>query len=231
MQTAVLVLMILVCFNFILKQTYCKRWAVAAISITCALFTGIIWPYAIEQSKTQIADWLENPSLMLDTSVILSIEVCLQLTFCMLAVHVLTGGKVKNRTLWTYRALRWFPGFLIFPVLFSTLVWLIFSFPGSSFSLVAWSMAVAVLILIPLGTIFLRWLLPEKELRLELLFITNSLTAVLGIVATVNGKTATKGVGEVDWSAFGGITGLVIAGGLLGMALRRYQINRINRTK
>ena len=43
---------------------------------------------------------------------------------------------------------------LIFPVLFSGLVYLIFSFPGVSFSLVAWSMAVGVLILISVGTLF-----------------------------------------------------------------------------
>ncbi len=227
MQTVVLVLMILVCFNFMLKQTYSKRWAVAAISVACALFTGFMWPYAIEQSKTQIADWLANPTLMLDTSVILSIEVCLQLSFCMLAVHMLTGGKVKQRTLWAYRVLRWFPGFLIFPVLFSTLVWLIFNFPGISFSVVAWSMAAVVLVLIPLGTVFLRWLLPEKELRLELMFLTNSFTAILGIVATVNGRTAMKGMGEVDWSAFLGLILMVIAGGLLGIMIRKYKIDRL----
>ena len=35
-----------------------------------------------------------------------------------------TSGPVKKRTLWAYRALRWFPGILIFPVLFSGLVYL-----------------------------------------------------------------------------------------------------------
>ena len=49
----------------------------------------------------------------------------------------------------------------------------------NSFSLVAWSMAAGVLILISAGTLFLRYLLPEKELRLELLFLTNALTAIL----------------------------------------------------
>lgn len=228
MQTIVLVLMILVCFNFMLKQTYCKRWVVGGVSAACALFTGLMWPYAIEQSKTQIADWLANPALMLDTSVILSIEVCLQLSFCMLAVHMMNGGTAKPRTLWTYRILRGFPGLLVFLVLFSGLTAMIFSFPGVSFSALAWSMAAGILVLIPAGTLFLRWLLPEKELRLELLFLTNSLTAILGIVATVNGRTAVKGVGEVDWTAFGGLLILVVAGGILGMCFRRYRLRRLH---
>ena len=53
-------------------------------------------PYAIQQSKTQIADWLADVQLMLDTSVVLTVEVALQMAFCMLAVHVLTTGPVKE---------------------------------------------------------------------------------------------------------------------------------------
>ena len=227
MQTVVVILMLLVCFNFMLKQTYSKRWAVGVTTAVCALFVGNMWPYAIEQSKTQIADWLANPALMLDTSVVLSIEVCIQMAFCMMAVHMITGGTANKRTLWIYRILRWFPGILIFPVLFSMLVALIFSFPGKEFSTVAWMMAVGVAVIIPLGTIGLRWLLPEKELRLELLFITNAMTAILGIVATVNGRTAVNGISDIDWGALLGIVLMLIGGGIIGLALRRYQMNKL----
>lgn len=221
----------MVCFNFMLKQTYSKRWAVAVTTIACALFVGNMWPYAIEQSKTQIADWLSNTELMLDTSVILSIEVCIQMAFCMLAVHMMTGGIAKPATLWAYRILRWFPGILIFPVLFSMLVALIFAFPGKSFSTVAWVMAAAVFVLIPLGTIGLRKLLPEKELRLELLFITNAMTAILGVVATVNGRTAVNGISEVNWAALAGIIVLIIGGTAIGLVLRRFKMNRLYKQK
>ena len=210
-----------------LKQTYSKRWAVGVTTLVCALFVGNMWPYAIEQSKTQIADWLANPALMLDTSVILSIEVCIQMAFCMLAVHMITGGTAKKRTLWIYRILRWFPGILIFPVLFSMLVGLIFSFPGKEFSTVAWIMAAAVIVIVPLGTIGLRWLLPEKELRLELLFITNAMTAILGIVATVNGRTAVSGISDIDWGALLGIVLMLLGGGVVGLVLRRYKMNKL----
>ena len=216
METIVVVLMILVCFNFMMKQTFRKRGSVAAIAVVAALFVGLMCPYAIQQSKTQIADWLADAQLMLDTSVVLTVEVALQMAFCMLAVHVLTTGPVKKRTLWAYRALRWFPGILIFPVLFSGLVYLIFSFPGVSFSLVAWSMAVGVLILISVGTLFLRYLLPEKELRLELLFLTNALTAILGIIATVNGRTLT------------GVIILLAGGGLIGLVIYKYRRIKTN---
>lgn len=224
METVVVVLMILVCFNFMLKQTYRKWWSVAVIAVVCAQFVGLIWPYAIEQSKTQIADWLSNPALMLDTSVVLSIEVVIQMAFCMLAAHVMTTGRIRKRTLWSYKVLRWFPGLLIFPVLFSALVALIFSFPGVSFSLIAWSMAAGVLIVVPAGSFVLRRLLPEKELRLELLFLANALIAVLGVITTVNGRTAVTGNTAIDWSALAALTALILVGLIAGFFIARIKL-------
>ena len=105
MDTVVLVLMLLIAFNFLLKQTFWKTVAVGIITTVAALFAGLMWPYAIEQSKTQIADWLGNTALMLDTSVLLTIEVSLQMAYAMLAVHVASAYPVKPRTLLTYRFL------------------------------------------------------------------------------------------------------------------------------
>ena len=150
MDTVVLVLMLLTAFNFLLKQTFWKLIAVGIITAICAVFAGLMWPYAIEQSKTQIANWLSNQPLMLDTSVLLSVEVCIQMAYAMLAVHVANDYPVKPRMILMYRFLRWFPGLLIFPVLFSGLVYLIFAFPGTSFQTIAWSYAAFILAAIPM---------------------------------------------------------------------------------
>ena len=217
MDTVVLVLMLLTAFNFLLKQTFWKAIAVGVIAAICAVFAGLMWPYAIEQSKSQIANWLGNQPLMLDTSVILSIEVCIQMAYAMLAVHVSNDYPVKPRMIVMYRFLRWFPGVLIFPVLFSGLVYLIFAFPGISFQTIAWSYATFILVVIPCGRYLLLYLLPEKKLRLELFFLTNALVAILGIVATVNGKTSAAGVSEIDWKALLGVTAIALTGGALGL--------------
>lgn len=226
MNTVVLVLMLLTAFNFLLKQTFWKMTAVCIIAAVCAVFAGWMWPYAIEQSKTQIANWLSNQPLMLDTSVLLSIEVCIQMAYAMLAVHVANDYPVKPRTIMMYRFLRWFPGLLIFPVIFSGLVYLIFAFPGTSFQTVAWSYAAFILAIIPTGRYLLLYLLPEKELRLELFFLTNALVAILGIVATVNGKTSAAGVSEIDWKAMAGVMIIAIVGGILGLIRWNFR-NRI----
>jgi len=226
MERLVLAIMVLVCFNFILKQTLSKWYHTIAITMLSALFVGMMWPFAIEQSKSQISQWLSNTSLMLDISIILTLEVILQMWFCMLAAHIKSSGRLARKTIWVYRFLRWFPGILFFPVLFCGLVAIVFSFPGHSFSLVAWCFAGTMAIVVALGVLLLRWLLPQKELRLELLFLANALIAILGIVATVNGQTAVEGIDQVEWGALGGIAVLVAIGAVLGLVLRNFMMKK-----
>ena len=204
MYSLVVILMVLVCFNFVLKQSWHKWWSVLAHAAAAALFTGLMWPVAVRQSRSQIEAWLSNPDLMLDTSVVITLEVILQISFC----------------LWGYRILRWFPGVLIFGVLFSFLVYLIFAFPGVSFPLVAWSAAAVVFVVIAGGAWLMRLLFPDKESRLEMFFLTNALTGIVAVIATVNGQTAVAGVSEVDWRALAGVLGLIAAGVLAGSFVR-----------
>ncbi|MGN0033466.1 MAG: hypothetical protein ACI358_06810 [Candidatus Limimorpha sp.] len=231
METVFLVMMILVCFNYILKQTNRKFYSVAFSALVCAVFVGVMWRYAIEQSKSQISDWLADSSLMLDIAVILTLEVAIQMAFCVLAAHIQTTGKVKPITIWIYRLLRWFPGVLIFPVLFSFLVTAIFAFPGISFQLIAWVLAAIVFVSILLGTYGLKWLLPEKEIRLELLFLSNALIAILGVIATVNGQTAVAGSSDVDLTALAGVALFVIAGLVFGTLSYNIKLKKIIKNK
>ena len=226
METIVSILMLLVGFNYVLKQTYRKPYFIVSSALICTLFIGFLWPVAIEQSKTQVSMWLANSSLMLDIAVVLSIEVALQLAFCIIAANIETSGKIKRRTLWLYRFLRWFPGLLIFPVLFCLLTVVIFTFPHLSFSVVAWTLACVTGVGLVLLTWFLKWILPEKEIRLEVLFFSNVLIAILGIIATVNGRTAVQGISEVDWSALLGLILITLTGGILGVIIYKYKAKK-----
>ena len=227
MTTVVFVMMILVCFNYILKQTYRKVYSVVFSAAVCALFTGLMWTYAIEQSKSQISVWLSDTTLMLDMAVILTLEVAVQMAFCILSANIQTSGKVKPLTIWIYRALRWFPGVLIFPVLYSILVSVIFAMPGTSFSIVAWSLAAVLFFAFLSGTYIMKRVLPEKELRLELLFLSNALIAILGVIATVNGRTAVAGISEVNWAAFAGVFVLVASGIIGGVVTYRIKLKKL----
>lgn len=220
MDTIVWILILLTAFNFLLKQTFWRPVAVCVMAAVAGGFVLLVWPLAIEQSKTQIADWLADQGLMLDTAVILTVEVALQIAFCLLSVHLVNFRPVRKKTRIAWKILYWFPGILFFPVLFFGLTQLIFALPGISFVQVAAGFALFVTPGILLGRWILKQFLPEEELRLELLFLINALVAVLGVVATVNGRTAVEGTAAVNWQALAGCIALLCFGGGIGWLIR-----------
>ncbi len=216
-------MMILVVMSFLLKTTFAGRIAIGALAIVCALFTALMWPYAIEQSRTQIEAWLARPELMRDTAVLLCLDVAISVGYCFLAVHLRTAGTVKRRVVWGYRLLRLYPGLTIFMVLFSLLVTAVFSFPGRDFATVAWILAAVIAVGLPLLVVGLKWLLPEKELRLELMFLLNLFIAMLAVVTTVNGTTAVAGSDEIEWLPLAAFATLTLLGALSGWLIWRHR--------
>ena len=228
MDAIIWILILLTALNFLLKQTFRTWRGTVAAAVVAAGFVAMMWPYAIEQSKTQIADWLSDTALMLDTAVVLTVEVALQMAFCLLSVHLENVSPVKKRMRVAWKILYWFPGVLILPVLFFGLTQLIFALPGISFRQVAWGFGLAVLLLVPLGRGGLKWLVPEPELRLELLFLLHALVAVLGVIATVNGRTAVQGTATVNWLALGGCIVIFVAVAASGWLWRKWRGRRIS---
>ncbi|WP_300860355.1 hypothetical protein [uncultured Duncaniella sp.] len=226
METVVLIIMLMVSFNFALKLTYHKAVGITATCMLAALFVGLVWPYAASQSKTQITDWLNAPDLMLDTSVLLTVDVFFQITFCVMMAKKIAGEQLSVVQRAIYAVALWFPGLLIFPVLFALLVEIIFSFPGNDFSTLSWATATCVLIATPSLSYLIRFLLPEKDLRLELMFVVNAITAILGIIATVNGRTAVKGTNSVEWDALAGFLLIIAAGTVAGILVNRRSIRK-----
>ena len=214
METLVLVMMILVCFSFVLKQTFHGVKEIMIISVLVAFFVGMTWPFAIEQSKTQIAAWIADQKLMLDMAVLLSIDVALTMLFCVHHVDLKTSEHVSRRKWVFFIFLKYFPGLLVFPVLFSVLVMTIFMLP------------VVLLVLTPVFTYGLRWLLPERPIRLELLFLVEVLLGLMGIIGTVNGRTAVAGFNSFDALSLLGVIAIVIVGMAIGWAIYNYQIKK-----
>ena len=177
--------------------------------------------------KNQIADWLNAPDLMLDTSVILTVDVFFQVTFCVMMAKKIAGEKLSKAQGAIYTVAFWFPGLLIFPVLFALLVEIIFAFPGNDFSTLAWATGAFVLVAAPSLSYLIKFLLPERDLRLELMFVVNAITAILGIIATVNGRTAVKGTNNVEWDALAGFLLIMAAGAVAGILIHKRSTRKI----
>lgn len=219
MELVVIIVMFLVIFSVLLKMSCLPQYLRAPVSMVLAFFVGENWEYAANQSKTQIADWLQNPDLMLDMAVLLTIDVLMQISFCVLEAKRLSGESLsKAETAARYVTLC-IPGILIFPTLLAILVESIFTFPGADFITIAWSLAAVIIIIGSLGPLLLKWLLPEWDLRLELIFMINVLIAILGVVATVNGRTAVAGTNSLEWQPLIGIIILLLCGSVCGYIL------------
>lgn len=214
--------MILVGVSVLLKLSSLRFPTRIAVSFVMGAFIVFSYNYAASQSKTQIADWLQNPGIMLDTAVWLTIDVAFQICFCILASKRLVTNFTNKKESIFYDISRWVPGILIFPVLTALLTGLIFSFPGTDFAVIGWSLAIAVLVVAPLGVMFLKWLIPELDIRLELIFLINIIIACLGIVATVNGRTAAKGTANIDWLSLGCVVLLLTSGFIIGFLYYKY---------
>lgn len=224
METVVILIMFMVGLSFVLKLTFMRPWQMLAEVVILALATVSTTDIAISQSKIQISEWLQTPDLMLDLAVLLTLDVALQIAFCLCMISdpiKLKGRIVKN-------ILLFIPGLLIFPVSFYLLVQIIFSNAGMDFNNLSYSLGVAITVLIPLLVYGARYLLPEDSERLEVIFYINCIIGLLGIIATVNGRTATTGVNEVNLNSLLAIIGIAVVGSIIGLLLFRKNQNKHN---
>ena len=96
------------------------------------------------------------------------------------------------------------------------------------FNHISYCLGVAITVLIPLLVYGARYLLPEDSERLEVIFYINCIIGLLGIIATVNGRTATIGVNEVNIYSLLAIIGIAAIGSILGLLLFRKNQNKHN---
>lgn len=118
MEYIVGLLAFFICFCFLLRQTENTVFALSVNTLICSLFIGMMWPIAIEQSRSEIAQWLADRSLITDLSILLMADILMQIAYTILAVRELYGVKERR---WERRIrifLRAFPGLLLFPVVF-----------------------------------------------------------------------------------------------------------------
>ena len=190
--------MLFIVVNALLKCSFWKRWQVGIFSLACGIFIVLSQQYAIQQSKTQIIDYLDNIAIRQDMAVLITIESALCFAFCFVALMIRFGKRPKS---WG-KLLHWYPSLLLFPTLFYLQTQTIFALTGTSFSLISWSLAAGVTILLPILSYGIKWLMPEEEFRLEVHFIVSLFVAILGLITTVNGNVTYAAVKEpINWQA------------------------------
>ncbi len=194
MEYIIAVLILFILINAMLKLSFWRWWQVALFSAILGAFVLVVTLYAAEQSKSEITAWLSTPAIMQNVAVLITLETIVFFGFAFMRLRQALGTKVKK---YLILPLTVYPGLLLLPVLYFVLAQLFYALPGVSFSTVAYVMALSVFILFPLLSWGFTKLLPEEELRLEILFIVNLIVCMIGLITTVNGETAYAPVEQV----------------------------------
>ncbi|HPX59810.1 MAG TPA: hypothetical protein PLL02_05200 [Bacteroidales bacterium] len=187
MEYIISVLILFILLNVLLKLSFWRWWQVALFSALLGLFVLLVTTYAAEQSKAEITAWLSTPAIMQNVAVLITLETVVFVGFAFMRLRQTLGTKVKK---YLMLPLNVYPGLLLLPVLYFVLAQLFYALPGVSFNTISYGLAIAVFILFPLLSWGFTKLLPEEDLRLEILFIVNLIVCMIGLITTVNGETA-----------------------------------------
>lgn len=208
MELVIHILMVFIIINCILKLSFLKLWQTLLFSFLCAVF--ILWScrFAVIQSKTQLTDFFNNITIMQNSAVLVTLESGICFAFCFAALRELFGRKKKRWILPLY----WYPGLLVFPVLFYLLTQLIFALPGADFTKTSYWLAGSVFVGLTMLSYLVKKMYPEREFRLEIHFLTSLFVCIIGLITTVNGNITYHTVKEQT-----NFKALAIAGLLFGI--------------
>lgn len=184
MDIIITILILFILINTLLKLSFWKFRQVLIVSGLAGIFLYLVYPFAILQSQTEVKGFLQNSEILGNIAVLVTVESAVCICFCFTALLKYIKGKESK---WT-SVLKWYPGLLIFPVLFYLLTQSFFVFTGVDFQFIAVVFSVVAVVLIPVLSYGIRFLIPEMDLRLEIHFLMSLFVAVLGLIATTNGK-------------------------------------------
>lgn len=221
MELIITVLMLFVALNCAAKLSLWRWWQRFAFSALLAAFVWWSQRYAVLQSKTQLADLLQNAVALQNMAVIVTIESAVSFGFCS---RWLGGAYLSPACRWWERLLRWYPSLLVFPVMFYVLTQTMFMAVGIGFGVTTAVVSAAALLGLPLLAGGVRLLVPDEEGRVELHVLLSCLVCVLGLICTVTGKIVYRAAEEpVNWRMAGlgiAIFAVLFAAGYIGSKLK-----------
>lgn len=161
--------MCLLLVSLLLKTAFWPLRRMAVLAGVYAVIILLLSSTLFDLSRTTVDTLLATRSMRLDWTILITLEAMLMIAYCF------TEGRVRQ-------VLSFYPGLLALPAFYYMQMQVLFSSPGLSFTLFGWWSALAVGVFILGGSVLARKAVGNTETCLELLFITNLLLGVLGII-------------------------------------------------
>lgn len=216
MELIIDVLILFIVLNCVFKLSLWRLWQQLAYSL---LLGGFAWwsvRYAVQQSKTQIADYLQNITALQSMAILVTIESAVGLAFCLSWLNGRQGRLQKM--LYGYASL------LMFPAAFYLLTQAIFALAGVDFESTAMAFAAGLVVLPPLLAQAVGWLIPEKTGRVEIHLLLTIFVCILGLISTEHGRMvyAVK-ENPIDWTSLGLTFALFLLLAVAGFLFNHYK--------
>jgi hypothetical protein len=158
-----------------------RMWHRLVFALLCLVFIWLCYPYAIETNKINVENILMQQNRMMDMTLFFVLDLLLSMGFCWVVFARWNKRRVGKYAM----LLAYIPSLLIFPVIFYLQLNLSFLFVGYSFLWLTAIYSALIFIFIFFGAYLAGKLLPEAELRLELIIVFSGLLFALIICCTV----------------------------------------------
>lgn len=180
--------MLLVCWVSCLKLSHTPRWFIGLYAIVLGLFVYMSSDLASSQTRDSIASYIEQYSLREYITILVTIEAIILVTFAFWRTHTSSSAtpRPKCQEQVILIALRFYPPILTLPTLLYLHTTLLFNWTGVDFELLSLGLAFATTLFFALVPSFIGYLLPEREIRLELLCLSSFFIFLLGLITTVD---------------------------------------------
>ncbi|MDL2311455.1 hypothetical protein LJC68_01070 [Bacteroidales bacterium OttesenSCG-928-B11] len=143
----------------------------------CLLWIFTTHFFAIEQNKLVLERIIGSQNAITNLSIIVMLDLLLTLGFSQSLIKKMAG---ENRS-WGAKIAAYVPCILFFPVLTYLQITLFFQLPGYNFVLLTTLFGISSFICIMGGSFLLRKIIPEAEVRIELVLLFSLLLFLLSI--------------------------------------------------
>lgn len=219
MEYIYLLLLIFVLCQSIVKVSFVRWYFGVTLGVVAGGFILLVSDTAAGMSGQALEAWIGSTTVASNLAVLITIETLIVVSYIFMELRCRLGTPVSPLYI---IPLRIYPCFMLFPMLFYLLVQIYISTPGLDFDTAAYLLSGGIVLLISGGSMLIRWILPEGEFRLELLFILSIMVCVIGLIATSDGKTVYAAVDTpIDAQYLMGSMGVLLALLVMGFFIHR----------
>lgn len=182
MEIVVIIILIISLLGVSLQMTFFpKQWVRWIYASGIALGIYLAYPRAIEESYASIRQAMTNAGTIVDFSALVILEGLLGCLLCIFQIRLIFGQRLRK---W-WRYAFYFTGIVFVISVYYLEALLFISIRGISFQILAIALTAIVPLLILTMHFFLRWLMPEDDLRTEMKFFLHLAQIIFAIILSV----------------------------------------------